>query len=168
MRRRYSMTVPDRVLSISGKSIALRLANDGYDVCINDISANKQGAEEVAHEITQLGRKATVAIGDVSVMSEVESVVQQSVNELGPLNTMFVAPTLTPTKPPNPKKTNPIPPTGSPTPASPKSKPSWTSLPKTSSVCSASTSSACTTATRQPPNSSSSKALARSNRQENF
>ena len=73
----------------SGKSIALRLANDGYDVCINDISANKQGAEEVAHEITQLGRRSTVAIGDVSVMSEVESVVQQSVNELGPLSTMF-------------------------------------------------------------------------------
>jgi acetoin reductase-like protein len=71
-----------------GKSIALRLANDGYDICINDISANKQGAEEVAHEITQLGRKSTVAIGDVSVMSEVESVVQQSVNELGPLSTM--------------------------------------------------------------------------------
>jgi NAD(P)-dependent dehydrogenase (short-subunit alcohol dehydrogenase family) len=74
---------------LSGKSIALRLANDGYDVCVNDISENKQGAEEVAHEITQLGRKSTVAIGDVSVMSEVESVVQQSVNELGPLSTMF-------------------------------------------------------------------------------
>jgi NAD(P)-dependent dehydrogenase (short-subunit alcohol dehydrogenase family) len=77
---------------LSGKSIALRLANDGYDICINDISANKQGAEEVAHEITQLGRKSTVAIGDVSVMSEVESVVQQSVNELGPLSTMFAIP----------------------------------------------------------------------------
>ena len=83
------MACPDLTLSLSGKSIALRLANDGYDVCINDISANKQGAEEVAHEITQLGRKSTVAIGDVSVMSEVESVVQQSVNELGPLSTMF-------------------------------------------------------------------------------
>ena len=83
-----TMACPDLTLSLSGKSIALRLANDGYDVCINDISANKQGAEEVAHEITQLGRKSTVAIGDVSVMSEVESVVQQSVNELGPLNTM--------------------------------------------------------------------------------
>jgi len=82
---------PDLTFSLSGKSIALRLANDGYDVCINDISANKQGAEEVAHEITQLGRKSTVAIGDVSVMSEVESVVQQSVSELGPLNTMSVA-----------------------------------------------------------------------------
>jgi NAD(P)-dependent dehydrogenase (short-subunit alcohol dehydrogenase family) len=72
----------------SGKSIALRLAHDGYDVCINDIPANKQGAEETAHEISQLGRKSTVALGDVSVMSEVEKVVQTSVEELGPLNTM--------------------------------------------------------------------------------
>jgi len=64
------------------------LAHDGYDVCINDISANKQGAEETAHEITQLGRKSTVALGDVSVMSEVEKVVQTSVKELGQLNTM--------------------------------------------------------------------------------
>lgn len=75
---------------LSGKSIAIRLANDGYDVCINDIPANKQGAEEVAHEITQLGRKSTVALGDVSLMSEVESVVKQSVQELGPLNTMYI------------------------------------------------------------------------------
>lgn len=66
----------------------MRLAHDGYDVCINDIPANKQGAEEVAHEISQLGRKSTVALGDVSVMSEVESMVQTSVKELGPLNTM--------------------------------------------------------------------------------
>lgn len=75
---------------LSGKSIAIRLANDGYDVCINDIPANKQGAEEVAHEISQLGRKSTVALGDVSVMSEVEGVVKQSVQELGPLNTMYI------------------------------------------------------------------------------
>lgn len=68
----------------------MRLAGDGYDVCINDIPANKQGAEETAHEIAQLGRKSTVALGDVSVMSEVEGVVKQSVQELGPLNTMYV------------------------------------------------------------------------------
>lgn len=74
----------------SGKSIALRLAQDGYDVCINDIAANKQGAEEVAHEISQAGRKSTVALGDVSVLSDVQAMVKQSVEELGPLNTMYV------------------------------------------------------------------------------
>lgn len=30
-----------------GKAIALRLAKDGYDVCVNDVEANKAGVEEV-------------------------------------------------------------------------------------------------------------------------
>ncbi|KAF3051806.1 hypothetical protein E8E11_000753 [Didymella keratinophila] len=38
-----------------GKAIALRLANDGYDVCINDIAANKPGCDEVVEEIQGLG-----------------------------------------------------------------------------------------------------------------
>lgn len=76
----------------SGKAIALRLAWDGYDICVNDIEGNKRGAEEVANEIAHLGRKSTVALGDVSVMSDVEAMVQKSVKELGPLNTMQVLP----------------------------------------------------------------------------
>ncbi|OQN97882.1 hypothetical protein B0A48_16193 [Cryoendolithus antarcticus] len=71
-----------------GKAIALRLAQDGYDICVNDVTANKQGAEEVAEEIRKLGRKSTVALGDVSVLSEVEQIVQKSVKDLGDLNTM--------------------------------------------------------------------------------
>ena len=30
----------------SGKAVALRMAEDGYDVCINDIAANKAGIDE--------------------------------------------------------------------------------------------------------------------------
>ena len=71
-----------------GKSIALRLAKDGYDVCINDVEANKAGCEEVAKEIQGMGRKSCVAIADVSKLSEVEQMVQTSVKELGDLNTM--------------------------------------------------------------------------------
>ncbi|KAF2207743.1 hypothetical protein CERZMDRAFT_102008 [Cercospora zeae-maydis SCOH1-5] len=71
-----------------GRAIALRLAQDGYDVAVNDIAANKSGAEEVAKEIQNLGRKSTVAIADVSKLKEVEDMIQHAVNELGPLNTM--------------------------------------------------------------------------------
>lgn len=71
-----------------GKAIALRLAQDGYDICINDIEANKSGADEVAAEIQKLGRKSTVAIADVSKRSQVEGMVQHSVDTLGPLHTM--------------------------------------------------------------------------------
>lgn len=31
----------------SGKSIAIRLAQDGYDVCINDLALNQAGIDEV-------------------------------------------------------------------------------------------------------------------------
>ncbi len=33
--------------SIRGKAIAIRLAHDGYDVCINDIPANHTGIDSV-------------------------------------------------------------------------------------------------------------------------
>jgi len=34
--------------TFSGKAIALRLARDGYDICVNDVEANAKGAEEVS------------------------------------------------------------------------------------------------------------------------
>lgn len=71
-----------------GKAIALRLARDGYDVCVNDIAANKQGCEEVAKEIQGLGRRSCVAIADVTKLNEVQAMVETSVKELGELNTM--------------------------------------------------------------------------------
>ncbi|WPG97658.1 Hypothetical protein R9X50_00043800 [Acrodontium crateriforme] len=71
-----------------GKAIALRLAYDGYDVTINDVLANKAGAEETAEEIRKLGRKSTVALADVSKFAEVEQMIQTAVKELGNLDTM--------------------------------------------------------------------------------
>ena len=71
-----------------GRAIALRLAQDGYDVAINDIAANKSGAEEVVQEIQKMGRKSTVAIADVSKLKEVTQMIENVVKELGPLNTM--------------------------------------------------------------------------------
>ena len=73
-----------------GKAIAIRLAQDGYDVCVNDIPANQKGCEEVSKEIQGMGRKSCVAIADVTKLSEVEAMIQTSVKELGELNTMYV------------------------------------------------------------------------------
>lgn len=72
-----------------GRAIAIRIAQDGYDVCVNDIEANKQGCEEVAQEIQKMGRKSCVATADVSKLSEVEAMIQTAVKELGNLNTMI-------------------------------------------------------------------------------
>lgn len=71
-----------------GKAIALRLAADGYDVCVNDIGANRQNCKQVAEEIRGMGRRSCVAIADVSKRDEVVQLVQTSVQELGPLKTM--------------------------------------------------------------------------------
>ncbi|CBX99310.1 hypothetical protein IAQ61_000556 [Plenodomus lingam] len=71
-----------------GKAIALRLAHDGYDVCINDVEANKSGADEVVKQIQSLGRKSIAYTADVSNLQEVQGLVQASVSELGPLSTM--------------------------------------------------------------------------------
>ncbi|PSK40247.1 Diacetyl reductase [Elsinoe australis] len=73
-----------------GKAIAIRLAHDGYDVCINDIPANESGAKEVAKEVDSIGRKSCTAIADVSNLREVEEMIQKSVSSIGPLD-VFVA-----------------------------------------------------------------------------
>ncbi|KAI1272087.1 hypothetical protein F5Y07DRAFT_313472 [Xylaria sp. FL0933] len=72
-----------------GKAIALRLAADGYNVCVNDLAAKRAGCEEVAKEIRSMGRKACVAVADVTSREEVKGMIETSVRELGPLNTMI-------------------------------------------------------------------------------
>lgn len=39
-----------------GKAIAIRLAKDGFDVAVNDISASVSALEETASEIRKIGR----------------------------------------------------------------------------------------------------------------
>ncbi|KAI1166218.1 hypothetical protein F5B18DRAFT_96661 [Nemania serpens] len=72
-----------------GKAIALRLAADGYNVCITDVSANQAACNEVAEEIRSMGRKACTVAADVTKRDEVKEMIQTSVRELGPLNTMI-------------------------------------------------------------------------------
>jgi len=72
-----------------GKAIALRLAEDGFDVCINDISANQESIESTVKDIQALGRSAYGHVADVSKRSEVEALVEASVKNLGPLTVMI-------------------------------------------------------------------------------
>ncbi|KAK1594649.1 acetoin reductase [Colletotrichum navitas] len=72
-----------------GRAIALRIAHDGYDVCINDVAANEAASHAVADEIRRLGRRSVVATADVRSLGEVRGMVRKAVDELGPLNTMI-------------------------------------------------------------------------------
>ncbi|KAJ3989508.1 3-oxoacyl-reductase [Lentinula detonsa] len=69
-----------------GKAIALRLAQDGFDICVNDLEMNSGMVTNVVEDIKALGRKAVPAYGDVSKLPQVEAMVDTSVNQLGPLD----------------------------------------------------------------------------------
>jgi len=73
-----------------GKAIALRLADDGFDVAINDISldAKLTKLREVQAEIIEKGRQCGVFPGDVSNEEHVKHMVESVVHTLGGLDVM--------------------------------------------------------------------------------
>jgi NAD(P)-dependent dehydrogenase (short-subunit alcohol dehydrogenase family) len=68
-----------------GRAIALRLAQDGYEIAVNDVALNLAALETLAEEIRSKGRKAIVITGDVSQEDVVQSLVDKTVAELGEL-----------------------------------------------------------------------------------
>lgn len=81
------MRVADKVALVTGagkgigEAIALRLAEEGADVVVNDI--DRGSAEATAEAVRGKGRRATVAIGDVSKFDEVQAMVDEATNALG-------------------------------------------------------------------------------------
>lgn len=71
-----------------GRAIALRLAEDGLNVAVNDIEANRHGLETVRNEIKKIGRNSVVVTGDVSIENDVQRVIDDSVKTLGSLDVM--------------------------------------------------------------------------------
>lgn len=66
-----------------GRAIALRLAQDGHAVLVNDLSL--ESAKAVAEEIKQQGRTAAFATGDVSNEADVAAIVASAVSAHGPV-----------------------------------------------------------------------------------
>ncbi|KAH7930784.1 NAD(P)-binding protein [Leucogyrophana mollusca] len=71
-----------------GRSIALRLASDGFDVALNDLAAKKPQLDEVSQEIIEKGRRTVVVCADVSVEEDVKGMVDTVVQELGGVDVM--------------------------------------------------------------------------------
>ncbi|KAF5393037.1 hypothetical protein D9757_001194 [Collybiopsis confluens] len=71
-----------------GRAIALRLAHDGFDICVNDLEKNSEDVNSVVEEIRSLGRSAISFCGDVRSMHSVKEMIAASVSGLGPLNVM--------------------------------------------------------------------------------
>jgi len=70
-----------------GRAIAIRLAEDGFDVCINDL--DQDSINSTVSEIKALGRNSYGHVADVSKLSEVEQLISASVEHLGPLDVMI-------------------------------------------------------------------------------
>jgi 3-oxoacyl-[acyl-carrier protein] reductase len=66
-----------------GRAIALRLAQDGHSVLVNDLASER--AEAVADEIKQAGGTASFMAGDVSSEAEVAVIVASSIAAHGPV-----------------------------------------------------------------------------------
>ncbi|USK60296.1 acetoin reductase [Peribacillus asahii] len=69
-----------------GRAIALRLAQDGLNVVINDV--NLDNAQSVVNEIKELGRESFAVQADVSNRNEVFHMVNQVVECFGQLDVM--------------------------------------------------------------------------------
>ncbi|KAJ6551120.1 NAD-binding protein [Mycena capillaripes] len=82
------MIIP-RLAQGIGKSIALRLAEDGYDVAVNDIPSNSEKLDAVVAEVQAKGRKGAKCVADVSQDEQVKGMVEQVVEELGGLDVMI-------------------------------------------------------------------------------
>ncbi|EUC64358.1 3-ketoacyl-(acyl-carrier) reductase [Rhizoctonia solani AG-3 Rhs1AP] len=78
-----------------GRAIALSLASHGYSVALGDISSNQQRLKQVADECIELQKsnsthdlKTYYGACDVSIESQVESLVEAAVNQLGGIDVM--------------------------------------------------------------------------------
>jgi 3-oxoacyl-[acyl-carrier protein] reductase len=71
-----------------GRAAALALANAGADVAVNG-NSKMEAAEEVAHDIEQLGRKSLAVQANVSNAEEVDNLVTHAVEALGQLDIVF-------------------------------------------------------------------------------
>lgn len=71
-----------------GRAIALRLAEDGFDVAVNDLPGTPE-LDELVKEIQGKGRRSLCLPADISLEPEVEKIIQQVVQELGSLDVMI-------------------------------------------------------------------------------
>ncbi|KAI0049324.1 NAD(P)-binding protein [Auriscalpium vulgare] len=70
-----------------GREVALRLADDGFDVAVNDLPGTAE-LEDVAQAIEGKGRKSIHFYGDVSVEQDVVNMIEAVVAALGSLDVM--------------------------------------------------------------------------------
>ncbi|KAF8624347.1 hypothetical protein AX17_007174 [Amanita inopinata Kibby_2008] len=82
-----------------GRAIALRLANDGFDVALNDIDSKSSHHELVSlvDQVKNKGRRVVLVPGDVRKEGDVKAFIGRTVQELGGLDVMVANAGIAPT-----------------------------------------------------------------------
>lgn len=70
-----------------GRAIALRLADEGFDVAIH-FRSSRADAELLAAEITAHGRRTALIEADLAAEAEVQEIVKRATGALGPLSAL--------------------------------------------------------------------------------
>jgi len=71
-----------------GKAIANRLSRDGFAIVVNDIASKREQIDAVVQEIQVSGGQAKGIAADVTKRAEVQSLVDEATEKLGPLQVM--------------------------------------------------------------------------------
>ncbi|KAJ7687685.1 NAD-binding protein [Mycena rosella] len=71
-----------------GRGVALRLADDGFDVAVNDIPGNVENLDTLVEEIRKKGRSSSKHVADVSQEDQVKAMVEAVVQQHGGLDVM--------------------------------------------------------------------------------
>ncbi|KAJ3477940.1 hypothetical protein NLI96_g10115 [Meripilus lineatus] len=71
-----------------GRETALRLAEDGLDVALNDIPSKTKALQGLVDEIKAKGRNSIFIVGDVSSEEDVKNIVSTTAEKLGSVDVM--------------------------------------------------------------------------------
>ena len=71
-----------------GRSVALDLAERGYDLVLNDIPAQEALIDEVCNLTKAMGRRSIAVYADVSNKTQVQSMVQKAIDEFGHIDAL--------------------------------------------------------------------------------
>ena len=89
--RRVALVTGAATLEGMGRCIALRLAQDGLSVAVNDLPSKRQQLDDVVSEINSTmasasGQRAVAVTGDVSKEEDVKAMVESVAHQLGGLD----------------------------------------------------------------------------------
>lgn len=83
------MSVAGKVVIVTGaaqgigRGVALRLAEDGFDVAVNDLASQQPALDLLVAEIQSKSRRSLAVVADVSVEDDVKAMIARVVDVLG-------------------------------------------------------------------------------------